>query len=219
MSRSNGAAVGGTTHRVLVVDDVEDMLDVCAETLRMLDGVEVVTELHASAAMARLQAEPFDLLVADIRMPSLDGVELLRRAREHDPGLPVVMLTGHPDVEMAVECLRLGAADYITKPMNPDDLQARVLRCLRERRPGDEGALLRRHPVAAGSSYVDARRQAMAAFEREYLAEVLRRHGGDVRRAMAHAQVSRASLYRMLRASDLRASEFRSQGVGAVTRR
>lgn len=148
---AEAAALGGTTHRVLVVDDVEDMLDLCAETLRMLDGVEVVTELDARAAVERLREEPFDALVADIRMASMDGVELLRRAREHDPSLPVVMLTGHPNVEKAVECLRLGAADYITKPMNPDDLQARVLRCLRERRLRDENVLLRRQVERAPS--------------------------------------------------------------------
>ncbi|MBX3468408.1 MAG: sigma-54-dependent Fis family transcriptional regulator [Planctomycetes bacterium] len=131
--------------RVLVVDDEEGMLEVCQETLERLgEDVEVVVERHSARAVERLKDEAFDVMVTDIRMPGVDGVTLLRKAREHDPDLPVLMITGFPTIETAVECLRLGAVDYLTKPFLPDDLLSNVKRFLQERRLKDENRLLRR---------------------------------------------------------------------------
>lgn len=130
--------------RVLVVDDEEGMLEVCQETLERLGDVEVVIERQSARAVERLADESFDVMVTDIRMPGIDGVNLLRKAREHDPDLPVLMITGFPTVETAVECLRLGAVDYLTKPFLPDDLLANVKRFIEERRIREENTLLRR---------------------------------------------------------------------------
>ncbi|MCW5548762.1 MAG: sigma-54-dependent Fis family transcriptional regulator [Opitutaceae bacterium] len=129
---------------MLVVDDEEGMLEVCQETLERLGDVEVVVERQSARAVERLKDEAFDVMVTDIRMPGIDGVTLLRRAREHDPDLPVLMITGFPTIETAVECLRLGAVDYLTKPFLPDDLLSNVKRFLQERRLKDENRLLRR---------------------------------------------------------------------------
>ncbi len=130
--------------RILVVDDEEGVRDVVVETLERLEGAEVFNEGDPARALERLRSEFFDVLVTDIRMPQMSGVELLRAAREHDPGLPVLMLTAYPTVETAVEALRLGAVDYLTKPFLPDDLLARVRRFLDERGLRQENALLRR---------------------------------------------------------------------------
>jgi DNA-binding NtrC family response regulator len=135
--------MSGTAQRILIVDDNADMLDLCAETLGQLE-VECVTERDPRRAAELLKEESFDALVADIRMAGMDGVTLLKIAREHDPNLQVIMLTGHPTTETAVECLKLGEADYITKPVNPDDFLARVRRCLEERRLREEHSLLKR---------------------------------------------------------------------------
>ncbi len=101
--------------RILVVDDEEGILEVCADTLHELAAAEVVLEKRSSAAAERLKQEPFDLLITDLRMPEMDGVELLRLARQNDPSLSALILTAHPTVETAVESMKLGAADYITK--------------------------------------------------------------------------------------------------------
>ena len=130
--------------RVLIVDDEEGMREVCADTLARLGEVETVTEGDPLKAAKRLQEESFDLLLSDVRMPGMDGVSLLRQAREHDPNLPVLMLTGFPTVDSAVECLKLGAVDYITKPFHPEDLLATVRRLLEERRLKEENTLLTR---------------------------------------------------------------------------
>ncbi len=131
--------------RILVVDDEEGILEVCAGTLHELAAAEVVLEKRSSAAAERLKQEPFDLLITDLRMPEMDGVELLRLARQNDPSLSALILTAHPTVETAVESMKLGAADYITKPFLPEDLLATVKRLLEARRLREENRLLRRH--------------------------------------------------------------------------
>ncbi len=131
--------------RVLVVDDEEGMLEVCRDTLRKLEDTEVVVESRSRRAAERLTSGSFDLLITDIKMPGLSGVELLRLAREHDPDLPVLMLTAFPAVETAVESMKLGASDYIIKPFIPDDLRATAQRLLEGRRLREENRLLARH--------------------------------------------------------------------------
>ena len=79
--------------RILVVDDEEGVRDVVVEALERIEGAEVVDEGDPARALERLKEQAFDVLVTDIRMPGMDGVALLRAAREHDPRLPVLMLT------------------------------------------------------------------------------------------------------------------------------
>lgn len=133
-----------TQSRILVVDDEPGILEVCTDTLSIIADVEVEAEQNSSNAENRLAAEPFDLLVADIRMPGLNGIELLRSAREKNPDLVVLMLTAFPSVDTAVESMKLGAADYLTKPFQPDDLRNKVQRLLEEKRLREENRLLRR---------------------------------------------------------------------------
>lgn len=130
------------TMRVLVVDDEIGMLEVCRDTLRTLDGVEVDLESHSALAAVKVSERPWDLLITDIRMPGMSGMELLATARLHDPDLPVLMLTAYPAVETAVESMKLGATDYIVKPFLPDELRATVRRILETRRLRDENHLL-----------------------------------------------------------------------------
>jgi DNA-binding NtrC family response regulator len=139
--------------RILIVDDEEGMLEVCADTLQRVPDTEIVLESQSRRAAERIATESLDLLIADIRMPGLGGVELLRLAREHDPNLAVLMLTAYPTVETAVETMRLGAVDYIVKPFQPEDLLSLVRRLLESKRLRDENRLLRRQverPFAFG---------------------------------------------------------------------
>ncbi|MBI2877317.1 MAG: response regulator [Candidatus Tectomicrobia bacterium] len=99
--------------RILVVDDEEGILKVCAGTLRKLPEMEIILESQSRRAIERVSSESLDLLVTDIRMPEVDGLELLQIARRHDPSLMVLMLTAFPTVETAVESMRRGAADYL----------------------------------------------------------------------------------------------------------
>jgi DNA-binding NtrC family response regulator len=130
--------------RILVVDDEEGMLEVCTETLAALPYADVITEQNSRRALTRIMEETLDLLITDVRMPGVDGVELLRAVRERDATLPVLMLTAYPTVETAVEAMKLGASDYITKPFRPEDLLSRARRLLEARRLREENELLQR---------------------------------------------------------------------------
>jgi DNA-binding NtrC family response regulator len=131
-----------TARRVLVVDDEIGMLEVCRDTLSTLDGVEVDVESVSERAAKKLDERNWDLLIVDIRMPVVSGLELLEIARRHDPQLPVLMMTAYPTVDTAVESMKRGAADYIVKPFLPDDLRATARRLLAEQRLRDENELL-----------------------------------------------------------------------------
>jgi DNA-binding NtrC family response regulator len=130
--------------RILVVDDEVGMLEVCEDLLREISCARVVVESQGNRAAELLRQQSWDLLITDLRMREVDGIELLRIAQEQDPELPVLMLTAYPTVETAVESMKLGAADYLTKPFLPDDFLLAVKRLLEGRRLKDENRLLRR---------------------------------------------------------------------------
>lgn len=130
--------------RILVVDDEPGMLELCADTLHKLPDTELVVERESARAAELLKSESFDLLITDICMPELDGVALLRGARQQDPHIAAIMLTAFPTVETAVESMKLGAADYLTKPFLPEGLLATVRRLLENKWLREENRLLRR---------------------------------------------------------------------------
>ncbi|MDE2237744.1 MAG: sigma-54-dependent Fis family transcriptional regulator, partial [Elusimicrobia bacterium] len=108
-------------------------------------AVNVVLEADAPRALERLTRGTFDAVVADINMPGLSGLELLRAAKKTDAELPFILITAFPGVESAVQALRDGALDYLIKPFHPDDLRLKVARALEQRRLKGEHRLLTRH--------------------------------------------------------------------------
>ncbi|HSW29694.1 MAG TPA: sigma-54 dependent transcriptional regulator [Longimicrobiales bacterium] len=133
-----------TRARVLVVDDSAAELERCVTALSALPELRAEGLLRSTEALARLGKESFDLLVTDLRMPVVDGLDLLRVATAQDPDMPVLVLTGFPSVDTALSALKEGAADYLTKPVHPAELQAVATRLLRERRLRGEHRLLER---------------------------------------------------------------------------
>jgi len=120
--------------RVLVADDEEGIRTFLAEALAD-DGHEVHTAEDGRAALARLEREGFHLLITDLRMPGLDGMALLARARELQPDLEVIVLTAHGTIATAVEAMRRGAHDYLQKPLSgPDEIRLVAARALERRR-------------------------------------------------------------------------------------
>lgn len=108
---------------VLVVDDDEMLLGALAQWLT-LSGFKTLTAANADAGVTLLKAHPVDAVLTDVRMPGRSGMDLLRTLRDSSPDLPVVLLTGHGDVPLAVEALKLGAFDFLTKPHDPERLIA-----------------------------------------------------------------------------------------------
>src|SRR5262245_4785718 len=120
------------TTRILIVDDEEVMRTLLAEQLSG-EYSTAVTAKSAFEALNRLKHEQFSLVISDMIMPGMTGVDLLRFIKKHDPEIPVIMITGVTDVNAAVQCLRLGACDYITKPFNLPVVQRAVEKALERR--------------------------------------------------------------------------------------
>ena len=122
------------TARILVVDDKPNMRSLLTKILGDLG--EVVTAEGGRRALELLAQRPFDLVISDIRMPDIDGEELLRQVREMESPPECILMTAYATVETAVAALRLGAYDYLTKPFDPDDARAVVERALSRRGVG-----------------------------------------------------------------------------------
>lgn len=120
------------TFRLLVVDDEKNIREGLAAALE-LDGYDVVLAADGNEGWRRFQKGDVDLVITDLRMPGVTGEELLKRIGAEAPGLPVIVLTGHGTVENAVEAMRNGAYDFITKPVNLDRLSLLVKRALQNR--------------------------------------------------------------------------------------
>jgi DNA-binding NtrC family response regulator len=106
---------------VAIIDDEADMRASVGQWMS-LSGFQPELYESAEAALKRLGPEYPGVVVTDIKMPGMDGMALLRRLQSVDPGLPVIMMTGHGDVPMAVEAMRIGAYDFVEKPFDPDRL-------------------------------------------------------------------------------------------------
>ena len=113
--------------RILITDDDDAMRDACLEAL---DASGVLSEQAASgeAARALMSSRPFDVLVVDLRMPGMDGMELVAWTRATRPETAVIVITGYATVDNAVEAMKLGAVDFLTKPFTPQTLRDTVAR-------------------------------------------------------------------------------------------
>lgn len=128
--------------RLLVVDD-EEPQRLMLEGILTRAGFCVVTAANGREAADLLEREAFDLVLTDQRMPVMDGLELLEQVRRLASGLPVVLMTAYGTVSTAVEAMKRGAADYLTKPFERDELLLVVDKVLRQRKLEDEVASLR----------------------------------------------------------------------------
>jgi len=128
--------------RLLVVDDEEPQREMLANILGRA-GFQVVTAADGGEALARLKDAPFDLMLTDQRMPSMDGLELLERVRRTRQELPIILMTAYGTVSTAVEAMKRGASDYLTKPFERDELLVVVEKAIRHRRLEDEVVSLR----------------------------------------------------------------------------
>ncbi|MGN6183462.1 MAG: sigma-54-dependent transcriptional regulator, partial [Thermoanaerobaculia bacterium] len=128
--------------RILIVDDEPSVRDSLSRWFRD-DGYEVGVAEGANDALTRLAERRWDLALLDIRMRGTDGIELQRRMKDVDPELIVIIMTGYASVDTAVTALKQGAYDYITKPLDPDDVAHLVQNALSHRRSQEENARLR----------------------------------------------------------------------------
>lgn len=127
------------TERVLVVDDDPVILLLCQRILET-DGYAVTTVKRGEDALAELESAPFDLLLTDIRLPGLNGLEVTMRLRERGLEMVIITMTGYSNMEMAIQALQLGVDEFVIKPFTPDTLRVHIRRAM-------EKATLRRENV------------------------------------------------------------------------
>ena len=148
-----------TRGRVLFIDDEVELCRAAAEWLGV-SGFAVTTSSNPEAAIVETDPETIDCVVTDVRMPGLGGIDVLKHFRMAAPELPVVLLTGHGDVPLAVEAMRAGAHDFLEKPYDAELLVAVLDRAVERRRLGLELTRLRQ---AAGSSELEDRLVGLSA--------------------------------------------------------
>jgi two-component system, NtrC family, response regulator PilR len=129
--------------RILVVDDEKSMRDLLSITLEK-EGYEVLTAPGGEPAIETLHRETVDAVITDVRMPKVDGLQVLRAAKEVSPDTAVIMITAVASTETAVEAMKLGAYDYITKPFKLDEVNLIVRNALERKRLRDENLYLRK---------------------------------------------------------------------------
>ena len=111
--------------RVLVVDDEADFTDILA--LRLTDAGEVAQKAYSGKeCLQKLAKDAIDVVILDIKMPGMDGIETLREIKRRHPIVEVILLTGHGTTETAVEGMKLGAFDYLLKPTDFDELREKL---------------------------------------------------------------------------------------------
>jgi two-component system response regulator AtoC len=128
--------------RVLIVDDEEQMRELLAKVLEK-NGYQVTTAGDGGQALTLLEKEPMDLVVTDVRMPGLDGMEALKAIKELNPEIVVIIMTAFGSIDQAVQAVKEGAYDYINKPFKIDEMLLTIKKALEERRLRHEVTALR----------------------------------------------------------------------------
>jgi CheY-like chemotaxis protein/glycine cleavage system H lipoate-binding protein len=127
----------GYRANVLVVDDEEIVCNSCRKILSQ-EGHNVQTALNGREALRKVEEDNYDVLIADWKMPEIDGMEVMRIVKKNHPDIIVIMITGYPSVESAVKAMRLGVSNYVPKPIDPDGLTQTLQKALEERKTGKE---------------------------------------------------------------------------------
>ena len=124
-------ATGAARPRVLVVDDEASIRDLLAKTLALAEyDVDVAPD--GRAALERMRMYPYDLLIADLKMPGMDGLTVIREAKRYKADLPVIIITGFSTESSAIEAVNLGVAGYLTKPFRVPQVLAAAAKALGE---------------------------------------------------------------------------------------
>ena len=138
--------------KIAIVDDEKDMRQSISQWLA-LSGFDTETFASAEEALKGLSTDYPGIVVSDIKMPGMDGMQFLRKLKGVDSSLPVIMITGHGDVPMAVEAMRIGAFDFLEKPFNPDRMTELAKKATQARRLTLDNRALRRE-LSDGSALI-----------------------------------------------------------------
>ena len=123
--------------RVLIVDDEQAICTIIAQRLRK-EGCSCVTANSGKEALHHFYKNQFSLIICDVKMPEMDGLELLENMKALDPDTMMIMMTGYPDIEVAVKAMRMGAYDFMVKPFNLELMVLTAKRALEKKELGEK---------------------------------------------------------------------------------
>jgi len=177
--------------KILVVDDEKGVRDFLRETLEIY-GHEVTTAETAVQGLEYLEKNPYDLIVSDIRMPGISGIRFLEQVRARYAQIPMILLSAYTTVEEAVYATKIGAADYLTKPITPAALKEKVDAVL--------AGLVKQEEGEGDANYYNLPlKMRWDKPEAQIIKETLLAHGGHVTRAANALKISRMTLYNKLK--------------------
>jgi len=145
---------------LLIVDDEKNILLTLSQSLEVLQ-LETDTATNGEEALAKLKEKEFRLILLDLRMPGMDGMEVLRQVREIRPDIRIIMITAYGTIELAVEAMKMGAVDFIQKPFSPEEIRELVSRVmdrekLDEQKVADYGTSIELAKRSIGNRHFDA---------------------------------------------------------------
>jgi DNA-binding NtrC family response regulator len=201
--------------RILVVDDEP----VVRESLRdwfSMDEYPIEMAASGAEAIQKMQEARWDILLTDVKMPGMDGLELQKRAKQLDPHITVIIMTAYASVDSAMQAIKEGAYDYVTKPLDPEDLEQIIKRACEHRQLVRENVELKRRIETTGGEVEMATDQSagnaattglsLADAERQHLQKVLAEVSGDLSEAARALQIDDAALADLLRKHGLEGS-------------
>jgi response regulator RpfG family c-di-GMP phosphodiesterase len=157
--------------RILIVDDEEMICLILAQRL-FREGYVCVTANDGREALNHFYKQNFSLIISDIKMPGMDGMELLKSIKAANPKMMVIMATAYPEVDMAVEAMRLGAYDFLIKPVDLDLLVLSVRRALEKKRLEEEVEVYHHHLESLVQERTEKLQQAMLVLKKAHLDSV-----------------------------------------------
>ncbi len=188
---------------VLVVDDDHDVLAANARFLRV-SGIDTLVAETAESALQRLQQHTVDVVVTDLRMPGCDGLEFARQARLSRPLMPIVFFSGFATVPDVVKAMRLGAVDFLEKPIEPEELLL-TLQGIRDRY---DGAIAAQRIAFGVSDETASFKTRVLAYEKYIIETSLLKHEGRISDVIDALQINRRTLNdKMLRLGITRFTE------------
>lgn len=179
--------------RILAVDDEPHMLQLLERIIKEKTVYHVTTTSNSLMVPTLLKDARYDLIISDLKMPGLDGLDLLRLIRENHRPEELIIITAFGSLETAVEALSRGAFDYITKPFRKEQLLFTIDRAMRWQTLKQESQRMRQ--VFLMEPY----ERAAGEFFREYVRDLTQRTGGDLREAAARSGLSREVIAEALR--------------------
>ncbi|MEM7070049.1 MAG: response regulator [Pseudomonadota bacterium] len=205
--------------QVYLVDDDRGMVSSTSQWLS-LSGVKIKAFADPIALMKVIRAEHPCVVVSDIRMPGIDGMELMKLITGRDRRIPVILITGHGDIPLAVEAMKIGAFEFLSKPFSPEKLLEAVKKAqveyadriavaepeLPETDPDKGQEQTQDNPECADANDLSGR---VDEFEKELICEVLSRCGGSISRAMAELNVPRRTLNAKMKKHGISRAAFR----------